>query len=170
MKTIALMLLGLMAIIKVFDPKTLFEQKTKINFTVQEKSFIPYLEKQGLRFPVIVAAQVFHETDQLRSPIYNSCNNLFGMKFNDRGYATGVCRGHAEYASKKASLLDYKAWQEEYLLYYEKKVLRKSCMTEEEYYKYLLWIGYAEDEKYIGKIKVWVSIIHELFPSTNSPL
>lgn len=155
---------------KIFNTENFLEHKTTMRVVknFKENKEIPEsikvtesLEKLGFRFPEVVMAQAIHETAHFTSNIYIYCNNLFGMKFNERGYAIGVCREHAEYANKRDSIKDYLAYQKKYLTYYEKNVIRRTCLTNEDYHKFLLWIGYAEDDDYISKIKVYEEAIKE---------
>ena len=125
------------------------------------KTLLVNLEKLRFRFPKIVLAQIMHETDRLRSPIYLQCNNCFGMKHNNRGLSKGECRGHAWYGSIKDSLKDYLLYQQIYLPFYEHYRYFRSVTTEEEYLQFLEWIKYAEDPDYAEKIKVWVNRIEE---------
>ena len=157
-----LLLIGLWYTIEKFDPKTLFEQVVVVKVVEKEKNFPTYLVKKGVRFPEIVTAQMLHETDCGKSAICKECNNYFGMKANSREFNIGTCRGHAKYATPMKSLEDYIAWQAIYLPYYEKEVLHRSALTKKDYYKFLTWIGYAEDLDYIKKIDVYVRAIEEL--------
>lgn len=107
--------------------------------------------RYGIKFPRVVAAQSIHETSFFNSTIYRENKNLFGMKWNKRGFASSVNRGHAKYASQAYSLMDYKAWQD--------NVLRlRPVDTEREYLELLnnlpLCGGcrYAEDLEYTDKV------------------
>lgn len=112
-----------------------------------------------IRFPEVLLGQIYHESDRLKSNIYKKCNNATGMKYNDRGYAKGICRGHAYYDDPTDSIRDYAEWQQLYLTHYEQKVLHRSCLTKQDYYRFLEWIGYAEDSKYIKKVDKYVTQI-----------
>lgn len=121
-----------------------------------------FQSEYNLKFPEIVLGQVFHETGRLKSKIYTECHNAVGMKYNDRGYAIGICREHAKYALIEDSLKDYAKWQELYLGLYEQKILHRSCLTKKDYYRFLDWSGYAEDpnynkkiDKYVAQIELW---------------
>lgn len=114
----------------------------------------------NLRFKNVVMAQILHETDNLRSPIYRNCRNLVGMRYTkSRPYAQGVCRGHAGYASYVDSAKDYVAWQAKYLPWYEANRLGRSVSTVEEYLQFLENQGYAEDLQYSRKVKKWLKLV-----------
>lgn len=107
--------------------------------------YLTELSMRGVRCPEVVVAQMVHETAWFNSTIYHENHNLFGMKWNTRGYATGVNRGHAKYPSTAYSLEDYIAWQRKYV--------PKEVDTTEEYFTFLEKWGYAEDKKYIKKLR-----------------
>jgi len=149
------MFIAVCAFVRTIDPIAIAEKTVIINKVKKENNFVDYLESKGFKFPVVVTAQMLHETDKLSSNIYEQCNNLFGMKRNSRRWNCGVCRGHAKYKTKQESLNDYLEWQRKYLPYYEKKTGKK-IETNEDYYKFLSWIGYAEDPFYIKKLSPYV--------------
>lgn len=109
------------------------------------------------RFPEVILAQSYHETDSLRSNIYRECKNLLGMKWTpNRSISVGVCRGHAGYASPVDSFKDYLLWQKRFLPWYEAKRLGHEVTTVEEYLGFLENQGYAEDPKYSRSVKKWL--------------
>ena len=103
-------------------------------------TFIDTLEALHIRFPQVVLAQIIHETGMFKSDIYKENHNCVGMKWNNRGYATGVNRGHAKYPNIWQCLRDYAAWQAKYC--------PDSIKSNEEYIDWLKKFGYAEDPKY----------------------
>ncbi len=118
------------------------------------------LNNMGIRHIDVVMAQIFHETGALTSNIYKECKNLFGMKYNTRGYAKGVCRGHAKYDSYMDSIRDYAEWQRKYLTIYEKRNGR--VITVDDYLRFLTQIGYAEDRNYCHKLTIWVNLLKQI--------
>ena len=96
-----------------------------------------------IEHPEIVFIQAKIESGNFKSNIFKEGNNLFGMKVAKQRITTanGKIRGHASYISWKHSVLDYKFMQDKY----------GKGKTKEEYYAYLT--RYAEDPKYINKIK-----------------
>lgn len=119
------------------------------------------LTELGIRFPNVVLAQMVHETNWFTSRIYYENKNYFGMKYNTRGYAIGIHRGHAKYSNYEDSLLDYASWQ--------KRVLKlKNVQTDEEYLKLLDNLPickncrYAEDINYTKSIRKRMEQLEEL--------
>ena len=135
------MFIAVCLFVRTIDPISIAQKTVIINKVKKENNFVGYLESKEFRFPVVVTAQMLHETDKFSSNIYEQCNNLFGMKRNSRRWNCGTCRGHAKYKTKLESLYDYLEWQKKYLPYYEKKV-GKQVETNEEYFGFLSWIGY----------------------------
>lgn len=108
---------------------------------------------------MVALAQATWETNFFRSKICKSNRNLFGMKFNKRGFALKTLNGHAYYENAKQSIADYKAWQDRMLRLHP-------CDTEEEYLQMLdsLPIStkyntcrYAEDTTYTDKIRMRIN-------------
>ncbi|NMB81911.1 MAG: glucosaminidase domain-containing protein [Ignavibacteria bacterium] len=93
-----------------------------------------------IKHPEIVWKQAMLETGWIKSPISKEGKNLFGMKYNNRGFCSGEKYGHASYDTYYHSLADYKAWQDNYY-------------KGGDYYEFLIRIGYAEDNNYIEKLK-----------------
>lgn len=163
--------IGALFYLKVFNPIKTFEKVVVINeiktlentqdAELKEVRTVQALVRFGFRFAEVVFFQILLETDRLRSKVYKECNNVVGMKWNERGYAIGTCRGHAQYARVKDCLLDYLEYQQTYLTYYEEKIIHRSCLTNDDYYNFLLWIGYAEDSEYIEKLKFYELIFKQ---------
>jgi len=151
---------------------TYMEKKEMVTIYVDfYKKYKQNLEKAGFRFVEVVIAQTVHESDEFKSKIFTECNNPFGMKFNSRGIAVGKCREHAKYKSLKDAFRDYRQYQEIWLKYYEKHILRRACLTNKDYLKFLDRMNYAEDRKYCEKLEAWMAIIDEtelLIPLTET--
>jgi flagellum-specific peptidoglycan hydrolase FlgJ len=123
------------------------------------------LASYGIKFPEIVLAQAILETQWFSSTIFKENKNMFGMKFNKRGWAIGTNRGHAEYEKLEDSISDYAAWQA--------MVLKlKPAHTREEYYALLedlpfkkgnssKKLRYATDRNYVAKVKKIVKIVED---------
>jgi uncharacterized FlgJ-related protein len=107
--------------------------------------FIDYLRSINIKFPEIVYAQAVLETGNFKSKIFNTNNNLFGMKEATKRptMAKGTELEHAYYDNWKESVIDYALYQARYL---------SSIRSESQYYEYLE-ANYAEDPEYINKIK-----------------
>lgn len=117
-------------------------------------------DKDGykLQCAEVVVAQMIHETGYFTSDIYKTGHNLFGMKVPHRRpkvWQMGEYKGHARYYSNAHSLCDYIAWQK-----WTTKNGKIQFKNNEEYYNHLLRTGYAEDKKYIEKVRNIVKIIN----------
>ena len=73
------------------------------------KELVRRYEKLGVKFPIVPIAQSSIETNWWTSNIWKENKNGWGMKYNTRGHAVGINRGHAKYETSAQSLLDYKA-------------------------------------------------------------
>lgn len=171
MRFIIYMLVWILAYWKVFHPDKMIKQTIIENKIITYKNneelpieirMVNTLEKLGFRFPEVVIAQAIHETGKFSSDVFKDCFNIFGMKHNDRGFSKGVCREHAKYENYYAAIQDYLEYQQKYLTYYENKVIHRSAITVDDYHNFLLWIGYAEDEKYIEKLIAYENNIKSL--------
>jgi len=89
------------------------------------------IRRQGLPHPHIVLAQARLETGNFRSRLCRDHRNLFGIKHNGR---------YARYARWQDSIKDYK-----------RRI--SSRYQGGDYYHFLQRIGYAEDGRYITKLK-----------------
>lgn len=117
--------------------------KNKNDFS--EELFIEMLQDLNVKYPYIVLAQARIESGHYSSRIFKENHNLFGMKQANRriNTAEGTQYGHAFYQTWRESVYDYAFYQSRYL---------SSATTEEEYY-YIIGKSYAEDPKYISKLK-----------------
>lgn len=126
------------------------------------KELVRRYELIGIKFAIVPIAQSSIETAWWTSKIWEENRNGWGMKYNNRGHAVGVNRGHAKYTSSAQSLLDYKVWQQKCLK------LRPDINTEEEYIQMLdnlpLCKGcrYAEDPIYTDKVRDRVRLLREM--------
>lgn len=115
------------------------------NDKFSEEKFKEYLLQLNIRFPHIVYAQAVLETGNFQSKIFNSNNNLFGMKEAKVRATTnlGTDLGHAVYGHWRESVVDYALFQCAFLT---------KIRTEEGYYQYLKE-NYAESPSYVSKVK-----------------
>lgn len=109
------------------------------------------LKAMRIRFPNVLMSQMLHETGDFTSAVYKENHNCVGMKWNSRGYATGVNRGHATYPDIWHCLHDYAEWQAKYC--------PASITTDEEYIDWLIDFGYAEDKSYAKHIRRLLKVI-----------
>ena len=103
-----------------------------LTMTAQTKNeVLAELKRQRVPHAGIVLAQARLETGNFKSALCRKHHNLFGIK---RG------RSYAHYATWQQSVADYK-----------KRI--SSRYKGGDYYAFLQRIGYAEDGKYISKLK-----------------
>lgn len=110
-----------------------------------KEKLIDKIKEMHFQFPHIVYAQSLLETGEFTSPIFKENNNLFGMKrpVFRLNIAKGTNNGHAYYSNWMDSMYDYALYSATYL---------SKLTTEEDYFSYLEQY-YAEDEKYVNKLK-----------------
>jgi len=131
----------------------------KAMFSKEVDSWSTLTSELGVEFPEVLLAQICLETGGLTSKIYKTCNNVTGMKYNSRGYAVGVCRGHARYPTVLDCLRDYSAYQKKYLKWYREN--RRKVTTNKEYVEFLCNMNYAEDKKYASKLHYWLKKVKQ---------
>ena len=127
---------------------TIVEHDTVYTQQFSEENLIRYMKELNIKYPHIVLAQARIESGAYTSNIFKENHNLFGMKksYQRASTATGIHRGHAEYAHWTHSVIDYALWQNKYL---------SRARTESEYYEYL-GKHYAEADHYIASLKAKV--------------
>jgi len=118
----------------------------KYDNELSEESIRWWSGRCGIKFIDVFIEQVLLETDNLKSKICLDNNNLCGMKYakNRKTTSIGEKYGHALYDNFKQSIMDYKLWQD----YHEDKI--DLCQTNKEYKKFLIDVGYAEDNNYLS--------------------
>lgn len=113
------------------------------------------LDTAGVKNPKVVACQWFHETGVMKSKIYRENHNPFGMKESRRHWDIGTKNGHANYFHVNHfgrcdvncymdAIHDYAEWQ---------KQRGWTGGEDEEYMEFLVLKGYAEDPKYIDRLR-----------------
>lgn len=115
--------------------------------TVDEDCLKATLEKNKIKFSHIVLAQAKLESNNFTSSLIKTNNNMFGMKVAATRF-TFATNAHdygnyAKYESLTDCILDYKAWQ----------MQQAYNITNDEAYFNLLANIYAEDPKYVEKLK-----------------
>jgi len=141
---------GLASFNRVDEPQDISEETRAIvireaNNVFSFNKLKDYIKALNVRYPYIVLAQAQLETGGFTSPIYKENHNLFGLKQATRRPTTalGTDSNHAYYNNWRESVLDYAFLQGTYM---------RSVKTEDEYYQYLGQY-YAEDERYVSKLK-----------------
>lgn len=99
-----------------------------------EEGLIEALDYYGVEHPDIVYAQAILETGHFRSKVYKEYNNLFGL-----------------YNSRTKSYYKFDHWSESIVAYLN--FIQNRYKPQNDYYKFLSDIGYAEDPEYINKLK-----------------
>lgn len=138
-----------------------YSMNTTADSTVIQQ-WLQVLSSHGVKFPMVALAQATWETNYFKSRICKENKNLFGMRFNSRGFALKPNLGHAYYDNVAQSVRDYAAWQHRMLQ------LRPDINTEDEYIQMLdsLPIGkglrYAEDTTYTQKIRLRINELHKI--------
>lgn len=121
------------------------EPKIEIVKIVTVDSEIDSLIKNlNIRYPNVVKAQIVLESGFMLSTRAIRDNNLTGMKVAKTRPTTAINKsGHAIYNSIEDCIIDYALWQSQNAF---------RCKTEQDYVE-LLGRIYAEDPKYIEKLK-----------------
>ena len=91
------------------------------------------LDKEGVKFPKIVAAQALLETGHFGYKVCLALNNLFGLRRPSDG-----------------SYYAFNNWEESVVAYRDYVQYK---YTDGDYYRFLKQIGYAEDKHYVEKVK-----------------
>jgi uncharacterized FlgJ-related protein len=119
--------------------------KTEMSMPFSTDNMLRIMNQIGMVYPDIVLAQARLETGNFTSKVFRENNNLFGMKLPRvrNTTAIGEQNSHADYSSWMQSIIDYKLWQDEVV---------KKHRTKRAYLRYLSK-NYAEDKKYIHKLK-----------------
>ena len=100
----------------------------------------------GIKYPKIVYAQARIESGNFHSKLFRESFNMFGMTYSGKhkSVSVGLKNGYNVYNSWKASVIDYKLWQD--------RMIHK--IDNEESYLFYLQEHYAENgEEYIILIK-----------------
>ena len=106
----------------------------QIDLTIlNEQNIIYWIDYFELKEPDIVLAQIKLETGYLNSRVCMSKNNLFGLMKNRFEY------------------YEFKHWIQSVAFY--KYRIQNRMKPNEDYYKFLKRIQYADDEYYIHKLK-----------------
>ena len=99
-----------------------------------QEGLMEALEYYGAKHPHIVYAQAVLETGHFKSDLCLNDNNLFGL-----------------YNSKKRRYHTFDHWTESVVAYLD--YVQYRYKPPNDYYKFLLDIGYAKDPHYINKVK-----------------
>ena len=140
MKKICCLILFSLLVITKFGPTRLLHHKKlvqithKKNLEINDSNLIQVCKMQGVVEPEIVLAQAKLETGNYTSDVFIENNNLFGL-----------------YDSNNNEYYKFNSWEESVKAY--KDLVQSKLQKNEDYYQFLVRIGYAEDPKYIKKVK-----------------
>jgi len=98
-----------------------------------------------------IIQQAILETGHFKSALFKEGNNIFGMRFANKrpNLITGKILGHASFEHWTHSVKDYFMWRD--------YMIKKKCLHIDDYYKFLITVGYATDTQYtklLKKIKI----------------
>ena len=107
------------------------------HYMLSDENLYNELIAQGVEFPEIVLAQAQRETGHYKSAVCKEFNNLFGLRKRDGSY------------------MRFSHWTDAVTAY--KRYIQKWSEKPPNYYVYLDNLGYAEDHRYIQKVKELVN-------------
>ena len=141
---VSIVLLALITIQGIdYTKNSIKEYKIVHTITEAPVNFLAKSPKEGLlealhyynvKYPEIVYAQAILETANFTSNLCVKDNNLFGL-----------------YNSKNKEFYQFGHWVNSIIAYIE--YIQYKYNPQENYYDFLLRIGYAEDPEYINKVK-----------------
>jgi len=125
--------------------RTVIDYDTLVLSSFSEEEYIRFMKELNIKFPHIVLAQSKIESGYYASKIFKENHNLFGMKkpSSRATLAKGSKRGHAYYDHWTESVIDYALFQSRYM----------SHLKNEEAYLAYLGEHYAEDPRYVTKVR-----------------
>lgn len=125
--------------LEIQEPEPYIEYEEVITFFDKspEEGLMEALMYFNVQHPHIVYAQAVLETGNFNSRICKEYNNLFGL-----------------YDSRRKQYYTFNHWSESVVAYV--KYIQYRYLPPKDYYKFLQDIGYAEDPKYIDKLKIIV--------------
>lgn len=113
---------------------TLFIEKVDTLYLTKQNVYAE-LKRQEVPHAEIVLAQSLLETGNYKSKLAHSHSNIFGMR---------TSKGYKKYKNWSECISDYK------------KRISSRLKGGENYYQFLVRIGYAEDPSYTNKLKQWI--------------
>lgn len=115
---------------------------SKISFGINSQEVYHLLKKYDIKHSEIVLKQAIHETGNFKSKLCKYKYNLFGFRIGGR---------YTSFNSYEDCVAYYKQWQTKY--YVDNPKSRYYKYYSSNYYRFLQKRGYAEDKKYIVKLK-----------------
>jgi hypothetical protein len=112
-------------------------------YSLNDQSIRFWFREFNVQEPDVVIRQMKHETGHFKSRFCTECNNLFGMRKSRNRETTTIGEDNhmAVYKTWIDSIRDYSLWQAKYY-------------KGGDYYDFLKRHGYAEDKKYISKLRL----------------
>lgn len=126
-----LMITGFSSVVKINNTvekiPIIIKQQEQICNSTNVKNYIKTL---NLKFPNIVYQQVILESNNFKSPVFKSLNNLLGMENSMNRPTIGINTGNrfTMYSNWHNCLIDYAIWQ---------AYMTRDIDTEEDYYYFL---------------------------------
>ena len=126
----------------------LAQTKEDVQENITHESLYEQIIKFGIKFPDVVFAQAVLESGNFTSRLFQSANNLFGMKIPTKRESSAIGQtksGYSKYDDWNFSVYDYFLWQD-YML------RNKGDLTKNQYLA-LLGRVYASDKRYVSSLK-----------------
>lgn len=144
---IFLVTLVLMLVTAINANNSLIIYRPTVLHELNEEKLYLIIKLYNIKFPDIVFAQAILESSRFNSELFSRTKNLFGMKYPRVRKTTSLRKSSDNYAVYDhwfMSVNDYQLWQ--------KSNMRDNIYSESDYFR-LLSNNYAEDRKYVTKIK-----------------
>lgn len=154
---IFLVTLVLMLVTAINANNSLITNEPLVYDELDEEKLYLIIKLYDIKFPEIVFAQAILESSRFNSELFSRTKNLFGMKYPRVRETTSLGKSSDNYAIYHhwyMSVSDYRLWQ--------KSNMNDNVDTESDYFR-LLSNNYAEDRKYITKIKKVMKDYNNLF-------
>lgn len=133
------MLFVFILIFSVYNQGTEKENKNDKNKLTLENVYYELI-KIGVQEPLIVLAQIYHETANLKSKVCLNKNNLLGFNTN---------KGYRKFKSWQECIIYAKNWQD-------------NKYAGGDYFIFLKKIRYATDKLYIKKLKISLAKVSKM--------
>lgn len=119
--------------------------KPVVKSKISKEELISYMDSVGIKYTDIVWAQAKIESGNFSSKLFRYNNNIFGMRVAKSRKHTSIGKrfGYAIYPNWKASVMDYKYFQDHFI---------GKIASKKDYFRYLDKY-YSRSRKYSKTIK-----------------